>query len=144
MQRFNQLPKPYAAIKSNFHIRGVKQYPGDFSPGQYTTYQMGPQYVVYLSYRAETGQWIFTHWFFDKFHTLILQALLWLKLLYLNWRILYLALNLFSKFAPYSDRNSNLAHKAIYECWFALLRLYAPLEPILEKKWRPNDIERVR
>lgn len=30
------------------------------------------------------------------------------------------------------------------EGWFTLLRLYAPLEPILEKEWIPNDIERVR
>ncbi len=30
------------------------------------------------------------------------------------------------------------------EGWFTLLRLYAPLEPILNKEWVPNDIERVR
>lgn len=29
------------------------------------------------------------------------------------------------------------------EGWFVLLRLYGPLEPILEKTWKPNDIERV-
>lgn len=30
------------------------------------------------------------------------------------------------------------------EGWFTLLRLYAPLEPILKKQWVPNDIERVK
>jgi len=30
------------------------------------------------------------------------------------------------------------------EGWFTLLRLYAPLEPILNKTWRWNDIERVK
>lgn len=30
------------------------------------------------------------------------------------------------------------------EGWFPLLRLYAPLEPILSRKWVPNDIERVK
>lgn len=30
------------------------------------------------------------------------------------------------------------------EGWFTLLRLYAPLEPILNKSWRPNDIELVK
>lgn len=30
------------------------------------------------------------------------------------------------------------------EGWFTLLRLYAPLEPILKKEWVPNDIERVK
>ncbi len=30
------------------------------------------------------------------------------------------------------------------EGWFVLLRLYGPLEPILEKTWKPNDIERVK
>lgn len=29
------------------------------------------------------------------------------------------------------------------EGWFTLLRLYAPLQPILKKEWVPNDIERV-
>jgi hypothetical protein len=30
------------------------------------------------------------------------------------------------------------------EGWFTLPRLYAPLEPILNKTWRWNDIERVK
>ncbi|MEE8607563.1 MAG: DUF1214 domain-containing protein, partial [Nitrospiraceae bacterium] len=30
------------------------------------------------------------------------------------------------------------------EGWFTLLRLYAPLEPILNKTWRWNDIERIK
>jgi hypothetical protein len=30
------------------------------------------------------------------------------------------------------------------EGWFTLLRLYAPLEPILKKAWVPNDIEQVK
>ena len=30
------------------------------------------------------------------------------------------------------------------EGWFTLLRLYAPLEPILDKTWRWNDIERIK
>jgi len=30
------------------------------------------------------------------------------------------------------------------EGWFTLLRLYGPLEPILNKEWKPNDIERVK
>ena len=30
------------------------------------------------------------------------------------------------------------------EGWFSLLRLYAPLEPILTREWRWNDIERVK
>lgn len=30
------------------------------------------------------------------------------------------------------------------EGWFTLPRLYAPLEPILDKTWRWNDIERVK
>ena len=30
------------------------------------------------------------------------------------------------------------------EAWLTLLRLYGPLEPILEKTWRWNDIERVK
>lgn len=30
------------------------------------------------------------------------------------------------------------------EGWFVLLRLYGPLEPILNKEWVPNDIERLR
>ncbi len=30
------------------------------------------------------------------------------------------------------------------EGWFTLLRLYAPLEPILDKTWRWNDIEKVK
>ena len=30
------------------------------------------------------------------------------------------------------------------EGWFTLLRLYAPLEPILDRTWRPNDIELVK
>jgi len=29
------------------------------------------------------------------------------------------------------------------EGWFALLRLYGPEAPILEKTWRPNDLVRV-
>jgi hypothetical protein len=30
------------------------------------------------------------------------------------------------------------------EGWFTILRLYAPLEPILTKEWAPNDIELVK
>lgn len=30
------------------------------------------------------------------------------------------------------------------EGWFTLPRLYAPLEPILNKTWRWNDIEQVK
>ena len=30
------------------------------------------------------------------------------------------------------------------EGWFVLLRLYGPLEPILERTWMPNDIERLK
>ena len=30
------------------------------------------------------------------------------------------------------------------EGWFTILRLYGPLEPIFEKTWKPNDIERVK
>ena len=30
------------------------------------------------------------------------------------------------------------------EGWFTLPRLYGPLEPILEKKWRWNDFEKVK
>ncbi len=30
------------------------------------------------------------------------------------------------------------------EGWFTILRLYGPLEPILEKKWKPNDIEKIK
>ena len=30
------------------------------------------------------------------------------------------------------------------EGWFTLPRLYAPLEPILDKTWRWNDIELVK
>jgi hypothetical protein len=30
------------------------------------------------------------------------------------------------------------------EGWFTLPRLYAPLQPILDKTWRWNDIERVQ
>jgi hypothetical protein len=29
------------------------------------------------------------------------------------------------------------------EGWFTLLRLYAPLEPIFDKTWRWNDIEKI-
>jgi hypothetical protein len=29
------------------------------------------------------------------------------------------------------------------EGWFTLLRLYAPLEPILDMTWRWNDIEKI-
>lgn len=28
--------------------------------------------------------------------------------------------------------------------WFVLLRLYGPLEPILNKEWKPNDIEKIK
>ena len=30
------------------------------------------------------------------------------------------------------------------EGWFTLPRLYAPLEPILDKTWRWNDIEKIK
>ena len=30
------------------------------------------------------------------------------------------------------------------EGWFTILRLYAPLEPILDRSWKPDDIERVK
>jgi len=30
------------------------------------------------------------------------------------------------------------------EGWFSLPRLYAPLEPIINKEWRWNDIERIK
>ncbi len=30
------------------------------------------------------------------------------------------------------------------EGWFTFMRLYGPLEPILERTWKPNDIERVK
>ena len=30
------------------------------------------------------------------------------------------------------------------EGWFTILRLYGPLEPILEKTWKPNDVELVK
>jgi hypothetical protein len=28
--------------------------------------------------------------------------------------------------------------------WFAILRLYSPLEPFFEKTWRPSEIELVK
>jgi hypothetical protein len=28
--------------------------------------------------------------------------------------------------------------------WFALLRLYSPLEPWFDKTWRPGEVEEVR
>ena len=28
--------------------------------------------------------------------------------------------------------------------WFAILRLYSPLEPFFDKEWRPSEIETVR
>jgi hypothetical protein len=33
---------------------------------------------------------------------------------------------------------------AMNKGWFAILRLYGPLEPWFEQKWRPGEIEEVK
>jgi len=49
----------------------------------------------------------------------------------------------FGPTAP-TGKNANWIQTIPDEGWFVLLRLYGPLEPILNKTWRPNDIERVK
>ena len=45
---------------------------------------------------------------------------------------------------PEGVPKSNWVQTIPDEGWFTLPRLYAPLEPILKKEWRWNDIERVK
>ena len=49
----------------------------------------------------------------------------------------------FGPTAP-EGREQNWIQTIPGEGWFVLLRLYGPLEPILEKTWKPNDIEKVK
>ena len=49
----------------------------------------------------------------------------------------------FGPTAP-EGREQNWIQTIPGEGWFVLLRLYGPLEPILEKTWKPHDIERVK
>ncbi len=42
-----------------------------------------------------------------------------------------------------SDRRGNWIQTVPGKSWYAILRLYGPLEPWFEKTWIPNDIERL-
>jgi hypothetical protein len=45
--------------------------------------------------------------------------------------------------APEGDAAANWIQTVPGKGWFALLRLYGPLEPWFEKTWRPGDLEPV-
>jgi hypothetical protein len=49
----------------------------------------------------------------------------------------------FGPLLPEGSPESNWVQTIPGEGWFTLPRLYAPLEPILDKTWRWNDIERI-
>lgn len=44
---------------------------------------------------------------------------------------------------PPSERRGNWIQTVPSKSWYAILRLYGPLEPWFDKTWRPHDIERV-
>ena len=47
-------------------------------------------------------------------------------------------------FAPKAHKDKNWIQTIPGKSWFIILRMYGPLEPWLDKTWRPSELELVK